>query len=419
MWEAVRLTINDVPVTQSGGLYPYKAYISTLLSYDPWVKGCQLSCQGWYSDSSGHMDAADNDGFSQRCALFREDFNLSNKYRSDGAQFFTRLHHDLITCESGLPPGKQIKHLNIEYKLYGKYLLYFSHLGTKFSLDLDRAKDSFVIIKEENDETIYRLKLLSLALYLPVAQLSQTVYSEINSLLTKRDKPVGIQYRNIEIRPYTISKGTHNFYSELLFTENVPCRLIVVFVESGSKQGDFKRSPFNFKRRWTVPKLSSKDTENEPDDQTTLFEEKLRQVEEQHNVRLKQVEDLNQKLFESLKSLQDTLSKVVGVPLPGKGKGRGKNRTAPPSTSSTCASLTGNLEDVHLCEAASVCSNQSQRDIQSQSTAIWASERNDLNRDTAPNIRNKRTIHGETKELYITKLELQINGTSIDQVFFL
>jgi len=113
MWEAVRLTINDKEITTSGGLYPYKAYVSNLLTYDSFVKDCQLSAQGWYTDSAIQMEAGSgNDGFDQRNHLFRENFESNQPYRSDGASFFTRLHHDLITCESGLPPGTNFIKLN-------------------------------------------------------------------------------------------------------------------------------------------------------------------------------------------------------------------------------------------------------------------------------------------------------------------
>jgi len=105
MWSAVRLTINDKLITKSAGLYPYKAYISNALTYDTWVKACQLSTQGWSSDSAGHMNAASNTGFAQRNLMFRTNFDKSQPYRPDGAIFLTRLHHDLISCSNGLPPG--------------------------------------------------------------------------------------------------------------------------------------------------------------------------------------------------------------------------------------------------------------------------------------------------------------------------
>jgi len=106
MWEAVRLTINDKDITTSGGLYPYKAFISNALTYDTWVKNHQLSAQGWYSDTAAHVEAETNNvGFEIRNNLLRDNFDSSQPYRKDGANFFTRIHHDLITCESGLPPG--------------------------------------------------------------------------------------------------------------------------------------------------------------------------------------------------------------------------------------------------------------------------------------------------------------------------
>jgi len=80
-----------------------------------------------------------------------------------------------------------------------------------------------VILKEESDTEIYKLKLLSIALYVPIAQLSQDVALEIDSILTK-SKPVSIQYRATEVRPLAIPKNSQAFHSELLFTEEVPAR---------------------------------------------------------------------------------------------------------------------------------------------------------------------------------------------------
>lgn len=106
MWSSVRLILNEKDISASPGLYPYKAYVSNTLSYDTFVKSNQLSVQGYVCDLSSHMDVEDNSGFAARNALFREDFNENNPYRSDGACFITRLHHDLVNIESGLPPSK-------------------------------------------------------------------------------------------------------------------------------------------------------------------------------------------------------------------------------------------------------------------------------------------------------------------------
>jgi len=300
MWEAVRLTINDVEVTGTSGAYPFKAYIVNALSYDTWVKSNQLSTCGWYGDTSGHMNGeSSNDGFVQRCNLFRQDFEQTQPYRKDGANFFTRLHHDLAACEQGLPPG------------------------TKIRIDLDRCKDDFLILKESTDDTKYKIKLLFIALYMPIAALSQSVSTEINSILTK-EKPISISFRNIDIRPHTIPKNTIHFYSELLFSEDVPCRLVVCFVQSAAKKGDQTLNPFNFQRRWTVPKLSTALTHSVDDQRDDSLSERLRHVEDTN----KRLLETNQQLLNSLKILSDKFSSFGP-----KGKGKGKKSKVQQSAS--------------------------------------------------------------------------------------
>ena len=43
LFESVRLTINDLPITVSPNNYPYKAYIANCLTYSPSVKAAQLT----------------------------------------------------------------------------------------------------------------------------------------------------------------------------------------------------------------------------------------------------------------------------------------------------------------------------------------------------------------------------------------
>ena len=69
LFSQVDVSLNDRLVTSSKATYPYRAYLETLLSYGQEVKATQLSCEQWYKDSSGHMDATsgtDNKGFVKR-----------------------------------------------------------------------------------------------------------------------------------------------------------------------------------------------------------------------------------------------------------------------------------------------------------------------------------------------------------------
>ena len=134
-----------------------------------------------------------NAGFTQRGNLFRKNVEAIGEFRAEGTTFFGRLHHDLISTETSLPPG------------------------SKISLEFDRSDDEFVILCPSTDTEKYRINLIEFNLYIPVAELSQNVYQEFNALLTKpRESKAGavnIHYRRSEVRPISIPKNAQEFYS--------------------------------------------------------------------------------------------------------------------------------------------------------------------------------------------------------------
>ena len=162
------------------------------------VKLSQLSTEGWYGDTSHHMDGdTNNSGFVERNQLFRKNFDIENEYRSEGATFFGRLLLDL-TSASGLPPSCKIK------------------------IELDKSSDEFFLLTQNSDPEKYKVKFLNICLFVPVAQLSQTVYNQISTLHTKQD--VAIHYRRLELRPFSLNRNSEEFNSSNLFVEEIPCR---------------------------------------------------------------------------------------------------------------------------------------------------------------------------------------------------
>ena len=252
LFESVRLTINDVPITVSPNNYPYKAYITNCLTYGPAVKSAQLICQGWYADLADHMGpiSGTNTGFSQRNQLLRQKFKDNNPYRPTGTTLFGRLMHDLIACETGLPPD------------------------TKVRIDIDKSDNAFFIMCPSDDKEEYQFQIKNISLYVPVAQLSMPVYQEINSILTRKNEPksIVIHYRRIEVRPISISKDKVNFYSDSLFPNaDLPCRIVLCFVNATSYNGTYSSNPFDFKRSWTVPKTPNVNQASNPNQATQLF----------------------------------------------------------------------------------------------------------------------------------------------------
>ena len=109
LFESVRLTINDMPISVSPNNYPYKAYIANCLTYSSFVKAAQLSCQGWYADTSAHMGPDENNtGWVERANLFKEDYDPRGIFKPNGTTLFGRLLHDLVACETGLPPNTKV-----------------------------------------------------------------------------------------------------------------------------------------------------------------------------------------------------------------------------------------------------------------------------------------------------------------------
>lgn len=236
LWETCRISINDTLVTTNARDYHYKSYITTAISYSIGAKASHLQTSGWYHDSAGLFNNADetNPGFLQRNKLFREDSDVTKDYKSDGSEFFGRIFHDLISCESGLPPN------------------------TKVKIELDRAPDSFVLQSNPTDAEKYQVKILNANLYVPVAQLSISVYTELSNFMARVvdgtfRNDVAIHYRRLEIRPVAIPNGNRDYYTKSLLSDSdTPCKVVICFVESSSKAGNYHKNPFEFRRSWNV-----------------------------------------------------------------------------------------------------------------------------------------------------------------------
>ena len=188
--------------------------------------------------------------------------------------------------------------------------------GTKIVIELDRSEDEFVILTPKTDPEKYKLKLLNVCLYMPIAQLSQSVYQEFSALWTKpkdlQSGAVNIHYRRSEIRTISIASNAQEFNSDVLFSDEAPCRLVFVLVDTAAKNGSYSQNPFEFRRKWYY-KLKKKNL-NVPQENLTekeLWERRISDIEKESERRIAQI----QERFELLQA--QLLAN-------DKGKGRGK-----------------------------------------------------------------------------------------------
>ena len=170
---------------------------------------------------------ATNSGFQERNILFRTKNKAGNPYNPLGVRFFGKLHLDLISCTTGLPPG------------------------TKVQIELDRASDDFVLMKAATDTEDYQLELLHCNLFVPIAQLSTALFSEIGSTFAHRS--ISLQFRRVEVRQISLPREKEEYCSDILFTDDMPCRIVVCFIPSKNKTGEQTSNPFDFQRSWPIP----------------------------------------------------------------------------------------------------------------------------------------------------------------------
>jgi hypothetical protein len=242
-------------------------------------------------------------------------------------------------------------------------------------------------MKDKSDTLNYKVKILNIALFVPVAQLSANVFNEISTILSRKNEPkaISIHYRRIEIRPISLPKNKEEYYSESLFQDaDLPCRIVVCFVETAHKNGTPTSNPFAFQRSWTIPK-SEKDSKNYYEERSTSNLERL-------------VDDRFCRLEKQFTSLIASFSQAQ--PQPIKRKTRGKKTDSLPQSdcSDPCTSQEANDRLRQFIEES-----------ENQKKCLLDDSQSDL-------ISDDLSVVGETKQIYIKKVDCQLNSNSLDQV---
>ena len=104
-----------------------------------------------------------------------------------------------------------------------------------------------MIMRMPDDTENYKLKITNISLFIPVAQLSAPVYQELNAIMTRKNDPqsISVHYRRTEVRPISITRNKEEFNSDSIFTDSdLPCKIVICFVESENKNGQYSKNPF-------------------------------------------------------------------------------------------------------------------------------------------------------------------------------
>jgi hypothetical protein len=226
LFSEVSTSINGQNISGSKMLYPYKAYLGTLLTFDSEVKNSTLQMQGWANDKARTMGPeATNSGFIMRSQFLRVDDVLTNDFRAEGCTFIGKLYHELHTCDKPLPP----------------------HTAVDFYLT--RESSEFSLMSKSTDTEKYKAIVKNVKLFVPVAWLTEQMYKEIEIRFPKQT--MKYHFRRLSVITYGIEVNKRETLSDSLFSESEnPTRIFFALVDTKAYQGDINKNPFEFGRKW-------------------------------------------------------------------------------------------------------------------------------------------------------------------------
>lgn len=213
--------------------------------------------------------------------------------------------------------------------------------------------------KPSTDTEKYIFKLEEVTLYVPVAQLSLPVFNHINTIFA--EKSVAIHFRKTEITEVSLPKNKVEYFSDNLFLADMPCRVVICLIKNDRKSGSYE-NPYDFRRFWDVVKLG--DRSEDSSDQEKI------------------------ELQRRISHLEETLSNFLDQSTSTSAKGKGKGKR--PSFLSRFRAFNPQVDDEQASTSSSL-----------------------TNLPEGPPPSYEASLRDGTKRIYVKKVELQLNGSSL------
>lgn len=206
LFARVELTLGSTVVNPNSNLYPYRAYIETLLGYSNEAKNTFLKPSGWlYSETEDETRPSPTRG---RAWLPNSDLDL-----------FGMLHLDM--------GGQDKLILN----------------GTPVRLALHTASPKFFLHANPDVRDI-KVEFKDVKLYVTK---KKATTAQIN--ITERSlssTPASYAIRRIEMREHLIARNSTTVCLDNVFSGPLPTRIIMGLVDNSATGADLKKNPFNF-----------------------------------------------------------------------------------------------------------------------------------------------------------------------------
>ena len=216
LFSQVDVYLNGTLITPSDNSYPYRAYLSSLLTTNPYVKKGVLTSELYYQDTPGKLDieqAEHNDGLKSRQAL---------SSKSKTLDLYGPLAIDISQQSKFLPPGVTVQ------------------------INLTPSKSSFNLIADDPAQG-YKSVITHASLHVRKSKVNPGIILAHEKVLSNTTAKYPI--KRIGTKIFGIPGGQLSHIQDNLFMSQTPVRLFVTLVDTDAFGGVYKKNPFDFKTK--------------------------------------------------------------------------------------------------------------------------------------------------------------------------
>ena len=202
-------------LVSSNQLYPYKAYMETILQHDENAQKTFLQSQGFVKDEAVKIDVCNGEG-GEQAGLFK--------------RWGTWTGGKVVELEGPIMA---------DICQGDRYILN----GVEISIKLWPSKATFNMLSIKDDTTAH-IELVDA--YLSVCKVTPTPSITMGISKTLQDKTALYPYTRTEMRSFHLNEGKYSFHFEDMYQQVVPNEIIVGMVDAVGFNGDYKKNPFDF-----------------------------------------------------------------------------------------------------------------------------------------------------------------------------
>lgn len=211
-FKQVKLYLNSKLVYDSGDTYHLKAFLETELNYGHDAKNSHLTSCLYNSESGAPADTAENEGFTERAALFAG---------SSWVEVMAPLHIDLMMQDRYLMPQTDIR------------------------IELHRNNDPLLLLCYQQNAQQYRLEIREMKMFIKKVEVLESIQLALESTFAQYTAKYPL--RRAIVTSLHVTQQRRVTPTNSLFQGQIPRRLIIACCDQDAYHGAINKNPFMFK----------------------------------------------------------------------------------------------------------------------------------------------------------------------------